>query len=566
MKLTGITIDNVLGARSAHIETATPITLIAGRNGAGKSSIAEAVRQALGLDPERVALKKDFGKLITDGAKNGVIAVQFGEASASLTLPAGKLSASPELEHFALPFVIDPRRFSGMDETERRAFLFKLMGVKISGKAVAEKLKARGLNDEYCAQVQPMLAAGFDAAATEAQTKARDAKAAWRAITGETYGEKKADGWKIEADDYDPEQLDQANVDLQQTDQDVEEASRALGALEAGSKQAASRASDIKVKQEVADMLPRIRTKLDVDTKEAERLRGIVAEAKAHKTGQKMPCPCCGVMLQLVDGALSEFKREAGDDTAAEAAEDLGKWQKALELVESAIRNGQRDLAAAEQAAADLQKLKAEPASEANEAAIAAAKAKLEQLKDERRTADATVQRLRTAKQAAEHAESKTKAAAQHHADVIAWGKIADALSPEGIQAELLADALAPFNDTLAALTPEEWPAVKITDTISIEAGGRPYGFRSKSEQWRVDAVIAAAIAHVAGLHFVMLDEFDLLDAPARGEALYWLDDLAARGFSALVLGTLKAVPQGLPETIGGHWIEAGVVGAEVAA
>ena len=46
-----------------------PNILLAGHNGAGKSSALEAVRHAIGGDPCRVALKKDFGALMTHGAR-----------------------------------------------------------------------------------------------------------------------------------------------------------------------------------------------------------------------------------------------------------------------------------------------------------------------------------------------------------------------------------------------------------------------------------------------------------------------------------------------------------------
>lgn len=48
-----------------------------------------------------------------------------------------------------------------------------------------------------------------------------------------------------------------------------------------------------------------------------------------------------------------------------------------------------------------------------------------------------------------------------------------------------------------------------------------------------------------------------------RADALEWLDQLAADEEidTALVFGTLKALPGGLPETIEAHWIDGGVVG-----
>ena len=54
-----------------------------------------------------------------------------------------------------------------------------------------------------------------------------------------------------------------------------------------------------------------------------------------------------------------------------------------------------------------------------------------------------------------------------------------------------------------------------------------------------------------------------MLDAKGREDALYWLDGMAQDGKidTALVFGTLKALPAGLPETIQPVWIEGGVAG-----
>ena len=70
MKITHITAQNYLGARAVELPVTTPIVLLAGKNGAGKSSLQEAIRHALGGEAARVALKKDFKALMSDGASS----------------------------------------------------------------------------------------------------------------------------------------------------------------------------------------------------------------------------------------------------------------------------------------------------------------------------------------------------------------------------------------------------------------------------------------------------------------------------------------------------------------
>ena len=92
----------------------------------------------------------------------------------------------------------------------------------------------------------------------------------------------------------------------------------------------------------------------------------------------------------------------------------------------------------------------------------------------------------------------------------------------------------------------------------------RDYRLLSESEQWRVGAVIAEAIAHLSGLRLLVLDRFDVLDLAGRGQLLGWLDSLAQDGGldTTLLFGTLKSAPGGLPETIAAHWVEAGEIAA----
>lgn len=70
-------------------------TFFAGPNGAGKTSIAQALRLALVAEPSRVALKKDYDKLITEGAADAQISVRAdGEEYAVAIAGSGKVTDS----------------------------------------------------------------------------------------------------------------------------------------------------------------------------------------------------------------------------------------------------------------------------------------------------------------------------------------------------------------------------------------------------------------------------------------------------------------------------------------
>ncbi len=74
--------------------------------------------------------------------------------------------------------------------------------------------------------------------------------------------------------------------------------------------------------------------------------------------------------------------------------------------------------------------------------------------------------------------------------------------------------------------------------------------------------MIAEAISYISGIKMLFLDRFDVLDMENRGNFVYWLDELAANGDieTCFVFGTLKAIPNGLPENITPYWMEDGVL------
>jgi recombinational DNA repair ATPase RecF len=109
MKITHIQTSNVMGARAVDVRLAKPVALFAGSNGAGKSSLQEAIRMALTGETVRVNLKKDYGALVTDGQESGFVEVATADANYSVVLPSGK---GIHCDNATLPFVLDAQRFS----------------------------------------------------------------------------------------------------------------------------------------------------------------------------------------------------------------------------------------------------------------------------------------------------------------------------------------------------------------------------------------------------------------------------------------------------------------------
>lgn len=593
MKLTRIQAENFLGARSIDVRLAHPVTLFAGANGSGKSSTQEAIRQALVSESVRVSMKKDLHRLVSDGAEAGYAVVEFDGGQGAFTLPKGAHEISAPM-HPALPFVLDAQRFARLTADERRLFLFGLTGLRCDLETVAPRMKNRGCEASKIEQIGTYLRAGFEAAHKEAASRARDAKSAWRTVTGETYGEKKAESWMAEAADtatFKAEQAEKAD-ELAAIEADLETATQSFGALQTRQSLSTGRAAKLAELTEKSGRYARIQDKLLRDEIEFKAWEEKVADCRARSGSGKKTGLVHDLAMALDDSlhmlvpigemdgqqrsrlananaAMGAYEKEHGKPGAGREADPvavdlLPEYERALQLMQSAVANGKRDLAAADAAAIALKQLEEDSAEAPCESELMHAKARVEDLKNQRKGAQSALENLRAALRKAQEAASKTEAAAQHHAEVRAWITVADALAPDGIPGDLLAQSIEPLNSLLEHNPGlSGWDRVVIGRDMAIAYGGRDYALLSESEKWRADAMIAEAVSHLSGIKLLVLDRFDVLDMAGREDLLYWLDAMAADKVidSALIFGTLKALPANLPETCGAVWIENGVAG-----
>ena len=582
MKITRLTIDNIMGVRHVHIDRPRRVTLIAGSNGAGKSSIGEAVRLALLADGPRLGSKKDWGTLVHDGAKAGSVEVVTDAGAYHVHITAdGKVAdgAKGREPPPGLAFVLDPQLFARLPAAERRAALYAILGLDLSPAAIKARLLALECEEAKVDAVAPMLLSGFEAAQKHAATEATSAKGAWRGVTGESYGEKKAITWRAPTPPFSGDDaaelhgLDKAIADLEAQHA---EANQRLGIAEHEATQAGKRAAALDHLRGKAKTYAEHATLVGTAEKELARLKAELAKAQ-EAAGQKpkdwpsqLTCPhCAGLIMDSEDGeSLVPWEPPPAVVYDAEAAARIPDLQKAIITQQRVLERHQGNLKDADEAAIQLKALEDEtkPAkAETKPVDPETIRATVDTLKQQIETKRARQRMLQEAQRKLDEADEKTKAARKHHADVLAWAAIAEQLSPNGIPAKVLAEALGPVNERMAQSAADaEWPVVVIGEDMSASYGGRDYSKISESERWRADAMIAEAVSHASGLRLLLLDRFDVLDMRGREDALAWLDVLADQGEveTAIVLGTLKQRPT-LPATMQAVWIEAGAVAAE---
>ena len=578
MRIESIYIENFQGLRHANLTLSAPITMVCGLNGAGKSSMKEAVGLALG-ESARIAHKKDYAKLVTEGQKKAQIIIGHDGVASSITLPNGKMDRTDVAGQDYLPYVLNPDAFAKLDDKSRRSLLYALTKSSQKPALIVEKLAAKGAEAAKIEKIKPLLLSGFNAAMEQAKTYASESRGAWKGLTGEVYGSEKAEGWMVTIpalDDGIPEvsqeDLAQARAEHTKAVDEIGKGDQHLGGLRAkreASDNMAARKTEI---EEVFLQLFRRQTKLDTTNTGLEEWKVKIAEAEqkveAHSGESSCNCPGCGVMLKVVGKGIELFKGKTAD-LNKQAAAKLG-LQKANDAYSLLLRTQANDLKAvaeSEQAGRDLDAM-AETAGEVvTDAMIQRVVDAINVQRNLRDAAAAKVEAMRERIDMITNAETKAEQAAQHHEDVKAWTLIAAALAPDGIPGEILAGALEPINRSLAKLsTIAGWPAVSIGPDMAITAAGRLYTLLSESERWRCDALIGLAIAIASGLRLVVLDRFDVLITKARSQLLALLLSLAKSGEieTAIICGSLKERPAKLPAEFNAVWIENGVAGDDL--
>jgi len=570
MKIKKIEIADVLGLARADIDTSRPITVIAGNNEAGKSTIADAINMALIGQPKRVKLKKELAQLLHDGAKKGRITLlgMDDEAIGEYKLPGGQHVVAENIAGADfLEFVIDPNAFARQSAADRRSLLFKLTKCKASPDATEKMLIESGVSPALAAEIKPALRSGFPSACEEAKSKATEYKGIWRSITGENWGAAKSADWAPEAPEVEitQQQIDQAADEAAALDSDLSEASTTLGEKRQQLKAQNESSAELARLEEQAELLERRQNKLKVDQDTLAEWEAKLVAAEQAATGapahNELTCPHCQNTVALIEGELQAYEApEHAPDL--EAGKRAAEYRGYVDTTKRAIENDRRDIAQSEAAAERLKELRENQATVVSEEAIANAAETINTLRIERDKARAKHTALTDAFAEISERDNKIKAAATSHENVMAWLAVADQLSPDGIPSRILASAIAPVNESLAVLAGRAfWKKTQITSDMEITCDGRLYGLMSESAKWRADTLIALAIAQISGLRLVVLDRFDVLDSDSRIELLGLLKDLAeADAMDTMIMcGTMKSLPDFKDPNVGAVWVKNGI-------
>jgi hypothetical protein len=598
MKLDRLVISNFMRIREADIDlSSSSLHCFCGPNEAGKSSLSEAVRIALLGDTPRVDLKKNFTMLLSPGAKKGTIELvaDDGAIQVKRDIGTGKAVNDPlanvsAAAIAAMRVALGAQGFVDMDVDARRKMLFDVCDVSLSADEIARRLVLKELPAEFVEkQIKPLLKGSVDAALNTAKEKQKERRAQWQALTRETFGEQKADGWEAEAPPKpgkaaaNIKDLDAAKKKVEKLNGAVEEAATALGRVQAGVQQrrhldeqlhrlenfVANKAQiekdKAKVEGELANLRDQIKTNEDV-------LEQIAAAAVTH-----LECPKCEQALQLNDdGTELEFAvpREPFTDFQGEQKRraDLTAFRAEVQKLEGELAAINKRLDAVANQAQLSKQLTDQRAQLPTENQLAEAEKALNDARVALQVEREVVQEAIDYAAAVARAEETTTKAKQTFISWKFWGQVAKHLEPGGIPGEILSEALEKLNRRLAASASlAGWGAPFIKDDMSIVRVSddegvpveQPYQLLSESAKWRMSAVIAEVISTMAGMNILILDRWDVLDGNGRLQFMKWVRMLAEAGFDTiLTFATLKGSADDKPKLkdFAVHWVEEGAV------
>lgn len=546
-----IEIENFRGCAHATIECA-PIALLGGLNGAGKTSIAQGVGAALsGCGPVEGLGRGMMGMLVRTGAASASIAVSGADGTVRVKYPDAALTTEgnpPASSAYAVGLETIVR----MSSKDRLGLLAEYLHAAPTRDELGAALQTHGLGNP---QVVDTLWAsierdGWDGAERYRRERGAQLKGEWRGITGANYGSKIAASWRPDLADEDEARLSEA---VRNATHERDRAVSAAAVTESERLRLVDEAGDLARREEAAEALAATVANATSTFERAREARQALPPAEQQRTHE---CPYCqGEIVIARDLTETRLEKASGDKINDEAlkrrrmaiAEADGKLSNADANLNTARRNLAQERAAVDRAQQAKERLANWP--RAVETGL--------DVETATRTLAAAEKRL---------AEFRQKAAADIAHQKVEGNEIAIALlAPDGLRARKLNQVLDVFNT--ATLRPlceaARWQVVEIDPGGFITYGGRPYALLSTSEQYRVRAVLAAAMAQIDGSALLVFDGADILDAPSRSGLFGLIEATKLPALICMTAARREHVPDLGASGIGSsYWIEAGEVRA----
>lgn len=556
-----IKVRNFRGVERADIDI-SGVTILAGNNGAGKSSICQAVSAAVSGHPipfltigkgaedlKPLLLKKDVSRLIRSGMKKASVQVGGKDGSTSVDWPKceveteGKTPPRSGVFSSGIVSVVD------MSSAVRGEYLSDRLGANADASHLKARLEDDGLGDEAIETALADLESfGWDDAHSKYKADATTLKGKWEGITGEKWGAKKGEGW------VHPDTAESSLDDLEQVLLVAQETSEALAGQGAVSKERSDNLlRQIELAKDDADDLE----DAEVDYQDAQALVGKIEgeSGPGEVVIANTKCSACGELLFVGRKGDDIYTKKAvspsGKD-AKKAKEFLADKKVRLEKANAILHDANTRLGICRAAAKRLEELRKEYG-EIGEVQESASREDIEAARDEVSRAANDIANFK-----------KRDAAAKVHKEIKDALVVAAATAPDGVRRERLVRALRDFNEgALEGLCRgAKYRAIKVEDDMMISYDGRPFPLLSESEKFRVKSVMQFALAR-DDESIVIIDGADILDKSGLNGLMKISNGSDKSTLIGMTISEKKDVPDLAKIGIGqSYWVEDGSVEA----
>lgn len=506
-----ITVRNFRAVERADIEGG-PIVLVAGLNGAGKSSLLQGV--ALAANGNKLPpgfTKANAIELVRRGEESASIRVDGPDGLVRLTFPKAEIyveGVAPKLSPIAAGLV------SLADMARDEAI--QQLGQHIKARPTIDDLKAAvadfGISEPMAEKIWAAIEKdGWDGSHKEAIASGTKLKGAWEEITGQKrWGSNIGATWRMDevtADDIKmtPDDLENAVVIARA---DLEKAIAAAAVDQAEVSRLSDIASTVAEREVAHDKAKELVTECEALARKLTEER---RQVELPPSENPMPCPHCGKPLILHETGPGVSVLQKAPDVAPTEAE-LKKVRALIARIDGELANNRAALQTAiTQRAGALS---------AVEAARTAAR-ELKALVD-RPTGDASAMPVPDARMAVQKAEERRTvlSAARKHAAIMKNSEIQQVLAPEGLRRKVLVKKLQEFcvEHIHPICTAAKWPMLDIAPDMTLEWDGFPYGVHSAGRRLCIRAILQIAIARLDGSPFVIIDGIEALDKKNYGK------------------------------------------------
>lgn len=550
------------GLERADIELGA-ITLIAGTNAQGKTSLAQSVVAATcdTMPIDGVENKYSY-LLVNSGTVSADIILETDTGKTTVTYPdVLKISTGEPFEISRMAAGIDSFVDYKKPEERLKAFCDLLGALPPESELLAElkKCKAESGIKKLWDTIQVH---GWDTAQKNAEIKGAELKADWKNITGEHWGSKKAEGW-THPDSYltmseEWLKFTEGREDKSEQENLSEFISLVTSLYEAANSDKSITEFEAVRLQKLADQVPVLNKEIEEINKSLKSLfkneqdvaNGIRNLPPAVQS-KAIDCPHCKGKLQIENGMLSKvviltekeiaYRQKAIDENT----ESLKTVKAEIVKVNDQLNQKKGLLASAQAAATELSKKQKRRKSGDD------VSSKVDELKAQLDTAQKRLDGI-----------VKTNAATDKHKLIVSNLQIVEMLAPTGLRQVKLLEILNKFNEQLRKICEiAKWRTVEVKQNMMISMGAWPYLLCSKSEQFIVRVALQVAAAMVSSEKFIIIDDIDDLLDKARNGLMTVLAVLKIP--SMIVLATVKkdTLPVKSINKIGGrcYWVDNGI-------